>query len=137
MSNSPRVGVACFVWRDGKFLMGKRIGSHGSDTWSIPGGHLEMNESLEDAAAREVQEETGMKVRNIRFVAITNDIMPSDKKHYVTIWMEADWESNEPVVVEPDKWIDHQWRNFGDLPTPLFDPCWKNLKIVKPELFEK
>ena len=37
-----RVGVACFIFKDGKFLMGQRLGSHGDSTWSIPGGHQEF-----------------------------------------------------------------------------------------------
>lgn len=130
-----KVGVACFVWRDGKFLMGMRRGSHGADTWSIPGGHLELGETWEECAAREVIEETGMHIKNIRLLAVTNDIMSTDNKHYVTIWMEADWASNEPAVMEPDKWIDHQWRSFQTLPPPLFEPCWQNLRKAKPELF--
>ena len=38
------VGVACFVWKDGKFLAAKRRGAHASGAWSVPGGHLEFNE---------------------------------------------------------------------------------------------
>ena len=53
-----RVGVGVFVWRDGRFIMGQRLGSHGANTWSVPGGHLEFGESWEDCAIREVKEET-------------------------------------------------------------------------------
>lgn len=132
----PKVGVACLVWKDGKFLMGKRLGAHGAGTWSVPGGHLEFGESIEDAAAREVMEESGLKVKNIRFLALTNDCMPDEDKHYLTVWMEADWESGEPTITEPDKWVDQQWRTYQTLPSPLFEPCWKNLRIARPELFQ-
>ncbi len=134
MSN-PRVGIGVFVWRDDKFLMGKRKGSHGHDTWSIPGGHLEFGESWEECASREVAEETGLKVDNVRFLAATNDLFLEDQKHYTTIWVECDWVSGEPTINEPDKWIDQQWRTFKTLPQPLFEPCWENLKRTKPELF--
>lgn len=133
--NSPKVGVGVFVWKNGKFLMGKRRGSHGHDTWSIPGGHLEFGESWEDCAAREVLEETGMIVKNVQFLAATNDIFPDHNKHYTTIWVECVWKAGEPTINEPDKWIDHEWRTFKTLPTPLFEPCWKNLKKAKPVLF--
>jgi 8-oxo-dGTP diphosphatase len=136
MSQKPvQVGVACIVWKDGKFLMGQRIGSHAANTWSIPGGHLEYGETIEACAAREVLEETSLKVKNIRFLALTNDFMPDENKHYITIWMEADWCSGKPTIVEPDKWINQQWRTFLDMPEPLFEPCWQNLKIVRPDLF--
>lgn len=136
MSKEPRVGVGVFVWKDGKFLMGKRRGSHGPNTWSVPGGHLELNESWEECAKREVLEETGMEVGNIRFLAATNDIFTQDNKHYITIWVECEWKSGQPTITEPEKWIDHQWRTFKTLPSPLFEPCFKNLKKAKPGFFK-
>ena len=136
MSGRPQVGMGIFVWKDGKFLMGKRKGAHGADTWSLPGGHIEFGESWEDTAAREVMEETGLKINNVRFVAATNDIMPTDNKHYITIWMDADWASGEPINLEPDKCEALEWRTFESLPSPLFEPYWSNLRAVKPDLFE-
>lgn len=136
MSNHPRVGIGVFVWKDGKFLMGRRRGSHGHDTWSVPGGHLEFGESWETCAKREVKEETGMDIVNVRFFAATNDYFEDESKHYITIWVESDWQKNEPTITEPDKWIDHEWRTFDTLPSPLFEPCFKNLKKAKPELFK-
>lgn len=76
MSSQVGVGVACLVWKDGKFLVAQRKGSHGEGTWSLPGGHLEFNEKWQDCAAREVMEETGMSIVNARFLAVTNDIFP-------------------------------------------------------------
>lgn len=47
-----RVGIGVFVCKNGKFLMGRRKGSHGDGDWSIPGGHLEFGETFEQTAAR-------------------------------------------------------------------------------------
>ena len=129
------VGIGVFVWKDGKFLIGKRRGSHGHDTWSIPGGHLEFGESWETCAAREVMEETGLKIKNIRFLTATNDIFPEHNKHYSTIWVESDWESGEPQITEPGISEYTSWSTFKTLPEPLFEPCWQNLRKAKPELF--
>ena len=131
----PRIGIGCFVWKDGQFLMGKRHGSHGNNTWSIPGGHLEFGETWAECAAREVLEETGMIITNIRFLATTEDFFEVDEKQYTTIWMESDWLSGTPLITEPDKWLDQRWKTFQTLPEPLFEPCWQNLRILKPELF--
>ena len=130
-----RVGLGVFVWKDGKFLMGQRLGSHGANTWSIPGGHLEFGESWEAGAAREVLEETGVSIDNIRLLTATNDAFPDDNKQYATIWLESDWVSGEPTITEPDKLIKLEWRTFQTLPSPLFEPCWRNLRLAKPELF--
>ncbi|KAF9774947.1 hypothetical protein IL306_006988, partial [Fusarium sp. DS 682] len=60
----PRVGVAALIYNhDGKFLTGKRIGSHGAGTIQFPGGHLEYGESFLACAERETLEETGLKIR--------------------------------------------------------------------------
>ena len=71
----PRIGVGVFVFKDGKFVMGCRRGAHGEGSWSVPGGHLEYGETPEETAAREVMEEIGVKIKNIRFGGITNDIL--------------------------------------------------------------
>lgn len=117
------VGLAVIIWRDGKFITIRRKGSHGSGPYSVPGGHIEFGESWADTAAREAEEEVGVKITNIRFVAATNDIMPDDNKHYISIWVEADWQSGEPQLMEPDKAEQLEWHTFRDLPTPLFEPC--------------
>ncbi len=135
MKERPKVGTAVFIWRDGKFLMYRRKGSHAEGTISIPGGHLEFGESWEEAAARETEEEVGVRIKNIRFLAVTNDVMEADKKHYISIWMTADWASGEPRIMEPDKVAEISWHTFKDLPSPLFEPCWQNLRKTKPELF--
>lgn len=72
-SKNVRVGIAVFVFKEGTFLMQRRTGSHGAGSWSVPGGHLEFGESFEDTARREVKEETGVDIKNVRFGAVTND----------------------------------------------------------------
>jgi 8-oxo-dGTP diphosphatase len=54
--NRPKVGIGVFIFKDGKFLMGCRKGTHGAGTWSVPGGHLEFGESFEECAEREALE---------------------------------------------------------------------------------
>lgn len=131
----PAVGVGVFVWRDGKFLMGQRDGSHGAKSWSVPGGWLEFGESFEDCAVREVLEETGVKIKNIKLVAITNNIFKKEKVHSITVWLESSWVDGEPQLLEPHKFKNQEWYDFHSLPEPLFAP-WKELKKVRPDLFE-
>ncbi len=126
VENYPRVGVGVFVIRDGKFLMGKRIGSHGAETWSIPGGWIEYGETLEQAAAREVREETSMKITRVTFAALTNNIFRKESIHSLTVWMTSNWAAGEPSITEPDKFIEQRWVDIDDLPKPLFLP-WEQL----------
>lgn len=131
----PGVGVGVVIWRDGKAVMVKRKGSHGAGTWSIPGGKLDFGESWEECAAREVREEIGVEITNIRFLAVTNDVFQKEGVHFISIFMESDWLSGEPAILEPDKIEAIAWRALTNLPDPLFEPCWTNLRAAKPELF--
>ena len=81
MEKSPKVGLGVFVVKDGKILFGKGKGAHGEGTWSLPGGHLEFNEYWEDCAKREALEETGLNVKNVRFLIATNDSFEKEGKH--------------------------------------------------------
>ncbi|KAL4939977.1 hypothetical protein BDV06DRAFT_197704 [Aspergillus oleicola] len=117
MSNqNVRVGVGVFALTpEGKFIIGQRKGSHGAGTWALPGGHLELNESFETCALREVAEETGLELdaSSIKFLTATNDIMPFDKKHYVTIFVGARIKEGqgEARILEPEKCV--EWRAVG------------------------
>lgn len=135
MSSRPAVGIGVFVFKDGNFLMGQRIGSHGKDTWSVPSGYLECGEDFEKCAEREVMEETGVKIKNVRFYATVNNIFYDEKSHSITVFMFSDWASGEPKTLEHDKFVDVGWFSFKNLPNPLFLPITQ-LKKAKPELFK-
>lgn len=126
MDKIARIGIGVFVFKNGKFLMGRRRNAHGDGTWSIPGGHLEFGETFEDTAKREVLEETGLAIKNVRFGAVTNDYFRDEGRHYVTVWVLSDWESGKEHITEPDKYVDMEWRDFDTLPEPLFLP-WQQL----------
>ena len=55
----PRLGVSACIWRGDKVLMIQRA-KPPVGIWAFPGGHLEPGEALQNAAARELMEETGM-----------------------------------------------------------------------------
>ncbi len=116
----PAVGVAVMVIKEGKVLLGCRKGAHGTGTWAFPGGHLEFGESIEACAKREVLEETGLVVGNIRHQAFTNDIFVAENKHYATLFVRADLLAGEASVMEPDKCEQWAWFEWGDFPEPLF-----------------
>lgn len=124
MADQVRVGVGAFVLSSSRqtpqnptFLIGKRLGSHGAGTYALPGGHLEFGESPEECAAREVLEETGLEVKNVRFLTATNDVLKKEGKHYVTMFMvcKRSNEQEEPRVTEPDKCEGWEWSSWEDL----------------------
>ncbi|GBC64144.1 hypothetical protein DENIS_5162 [Desulfonema ishimotonii] len=118
----PLVGVGVMVFRDGKVLLGKRKNAHGAGAWQFPGGHLEFGESPEACARREVFEETGLRIRNVRTGPYTNDIFAADRKHYITLFVIAEYASGDVALREPDKCEEWGWFEWDHLPEPSFLP---------------
>jgi 8-oxo-dGTP diphosphatase len=118
----PKVGVGVVVVWKGKVLLGKRLGSHGDNTWGFPGGHLEFGESFEDCAVRELMEETGLEVNTPILITCTNDVFHDEDKHYITVYMKADAKSDDAKNLEPAKLLEWQWFKWEELPSPLFLP---------------
>ncbi|GKT42929.1 nudix hydrolase 1 [Colletotrichum spaethianum] len=115
---NPRVGVAAIIQRqDGKIVVGKRESSHGAGTLQLPGGHLEFGESLFTCAERETLEESGLKVRGVKVVAVTNDIYEDLGKHYITVFVRCEMEdpSAEPVNLEPEKCSGWDWKAWQEV----------------------
>jgi 8-oxo-dGTP diphosphatase len=124
----PRIGVGVYVRKDGRILMGKRKGVHGGGQWCAPGGKLDMYESPEECAHREIREEAGIEIDNVHFMTITNDIFKESGLHYITLAYTADWVSGEVRVVEPDKCEEWGWYGLDDIPEPRFTPLSNFLK---------
>ena len=129
MNERPKVGLGVVVIKDGKILLGRRKNAHGEGAWCYPGGHLEYGESFEECARREVMEETGVEITNLRFGTVTNDIFETEQKHYITICILADFASGEVKLMEPDKCEEWGWFDWEKLPQPLFLPIINQLKI--------
>ncbi len=89
MSVVVGVGVI-IVNQQGEVLLGKRCGQH-APYWSIPGGHMEAGESFEQAAQREILEETGLYINEMHVVALCNNLATwrAEGKHTVSVCLQA------------------------------------------------
>ncbi|KAG1684546.1 hypothetical protein DVH05_010959 [Phytophthora capsici] len=106
-------------------LLGQRKGSHGEGKFSLPGGHLEMYESWEECAIREVKEETDLDLKAAKFATVTNDPMENEGKHYITILMQAVVNDEQTVRnMEPNKCEGWSWVPWEELRTreDIFTP---------------
>lgn len=117
-----QVGVGVLIVRDGLFLLQKRTGSHGAETWSTPGGHIDMGETPVQTAIRETKEETSLTIASGAVIAITNDVFEREGKHYITLWVLAEGIGDDTIVLKQDEAIKHGWFPLDAFPSPLFAP---------------
>jgi 8-oxo-dGTP diphosphatase len=87
--NRPIVGVGVIIVREGKILLERRKNDPGRDKWSIPGGTVELGESLEQTVIRETREETGLSVSDPEPVDVINQVTLDEngkvKYHFVIV----------------------------------------------------
>ena len=121
----PLIGIGLIIRKGdlrkgNQILLQKRLGKHSPNTWSFPGGHLEMWEDFETAAIRELHEEAGnIAVTPPVFFTVSNTRFSNEGKHYVVLFMICDWISGEPQVMEPEKCEKWDWFTYDNLPSPL------------------
>jgi 8-oxo-dGTP diphosphatase len=114
-----KVGVGVMILKNGKVLLGRRKGSHGAGELGGIGGHLEYGETLEQAIMREIEEECGITVKNVRLLCIT-DLLTYMPKHYIDVGFVADWAGGEPEIREPHKLESWGWYEMDGVPNDLF-----------------
>ncbi len=119
----PKIGVGVIIENEKKeILIGKRIGSH-SPYFSIPGGHLEMGETFEEAAIKEVFEETGLKIFDPKVICVTNNLKTFHEsgKHYISVILLIQKFTGSAEVKEKDKCESWGWFSINKIPEPHFD----------------
>ncbi len=100
----PPAAVAILVVKDGKILISRRKGNkRTSGQYGPPGGHIEFGESFEDAARKELKEETGLDAVDFRKFEVINGYDRSIESHHVVVFMVAGGVTGEPANLEPDK----------------------------------
>ena len=95
----PIVGVGVVVFRGNDVLLVRRGKAPRKGDWSIPGGAQELGETVEQAAAREVLEETGVEIALSGFVAVVDSIRPDGegriRSHYTLIDFSGEWRGGD------------------------------------------
>ncbi len=96
----PLVGIGAVVLRPGAVLLVRRGKPPAAGAWSIPGGAQELGETAEDAARRELREETGLDVGELTLAAHVDSIHPDAQGrvqyHYTILDFAARWQGGEP-----------------------------------------
>jgi len=108
----PRISPAVImaVVKDGKILLGKNK-RHKGDIYSVLAGFVEVGETLEQTVVREVKEEAGINVKNIRYFGS----QPWPFPHNIMAGYIADYDSGE-LVIDTNELIDANWYAADELP---------------------
>ncbi len=121
----PRLGVLALVVRGPHFLLVQRRNPPDAGLWGFPGGKVEFGEPLMAAAARELQEETGVLadfaptpagdaeiIGSFEVITHTADGQPDH--HFLLAAVAGRWRAGEPVAA--DDALDARWFTLDDLP---------------------
>jgi len=116
-ASRPIAATIAAVVRDGHVLLVRRANPPDQDRWAFPGGKIDAGETLQAAAARELQEETGVTAEPLHvFDAV--DVFDRDeagalRRHFILIAVLCRWQSGEPVAGDDAR--DARWVPLADL----------------------
>ncbi len=115
------VGVGALILRDNRALMLLRSERcrNNRHQWTIPDGGVELFESLEAAVGREVLEETGLKLRAIRFLTVSD--RQFDGQHWVSI-LYSGVADGDPRNLETGLHEKMEWLDIDGLPEDITPP---------------
>jgi ADP-ribose pyrophosphatase len=98
--NNPRVAVGAVVFHNNGVLLVRRGQPPSEDLWAIPGGSVKIGETLQEAAEREILEETHITIRAgepvYTFDAIERDDSGKIRFHYLIVDLVADYVTGNP-----------------------------------------
>jgi ADP-ribose pyrophosphatase YjhB (NUDIX family) len=114
---SPLIGAEAAVFKDDRLLLIKR---HDNKLWAVPGGKVDVGETLKEAALRELKEETGLSGRIKRLLGIFDSrIWKSQNKfHLYHVIFEVGTEDDSPVLTKESL----DWGYFGESELPELSP---------------
>jgi 8-oxo-dGTP diphosphatase len=115
-----KVGVGCgaAIVDEGRILLVKRRRPPEAGFWNLPGGKVGYLERIEAAIVRETLEETGLTIRLVRLLQLT-EMLGQDGQHWVSpVWL-AKVEAGEAQNLEPDKAEAVGWFPLRTPPAPL------------------
>jgi 8-oxo-dGTP diphosphatase len=108
----PELAVSAAIFRDGDVLLVRRAGAPAKGLWTLPGGRVEVGETLVAAVKREVLEETALSIDVIGLAGYRESILPQavgDRgRHFVILPFAARWISGEVKLndeLDDSRWI--------------------------------
>lgn len=115
---TPLLAVDAIIMYEGRLVLIKRKNPPYKDMFALPGGAVEIGETVEDATIREAKEETGLDIEIIQLLGVYSDPKRDPRGHTVTISFIAKGKGNLKAGSDAD---DIGLFDFDDLPDLAFD----------------
>jgi len=113
----PYLAVSAAIFRDGRVLIVRRARPPAHGLYTLPGGGVELGETLEQAIIREVREETGLAIIPLALVgfreAVARDAAGRVERHFVILPFAARWIAGEVALSE--ELAEAHWRKPDEL----------------------
>lgn len=113
----PIAATIAAVFHDGRILLVRRANPPDAGRWGFPGGKVEAGETIQNAAVRELLEETGVQATPLRvFTAVDafdHDEQGRSRQHFVLIAVLCKWTSGEPIA--GDDALEARWFHLHEL----------------------
>jgi 8-oxo-dGTP diphosphatase len=112
----PMIGVGVLIRKGEEYLLIKRGSEPDKGLWSVPGGMVELGETVHEAAIREAEEETGLVVEIIEDLGVVDKIVRDEAGRVMYHFAIVDYLA-EPVLGEMhhhDDALDARWVNPRD-----------------------
>ena len=113
----PYLAVSAAIFRNGRVLIVRRARPPAHGLYTLPGGGVELGETLEGAIIREVREETGLEIAPLALVgfreAIARDAAGRVERHFVILPFAARWVGGEIALSE--ELAEAHWRKLDEL----------------------
>lgn len=103
-----------------KLLLIQRLRDPFANFWALPGGFMEIDETLEQAAIRELQEETGIVAQEVKQLGAFSQVDRDPRGRIITVAFLVEM-TNDQNAVAADDAKDAKWFDLCDLPPLAFD----------------
>lgn len=139
---APLVGVGAVVVQHGRVLLVRRGHEPLKGHWSLPGGLIELGESLQTAVAREVEEETGLRVEPLELIEFLDRIHREGDRvrfHYVIAdylcrvtggTLKAASDADDVRWVERSEWNSHSALVLDPITVRVMETGWQRARAL-------
>ena len=146
--SSPLVGVGAVVIQDDRVLLVQRGTEPARGQWSIPGGLIDLGETLREAVTREALEETGLIVEPIELVELLDRIHRDGERvryHYVIAdylcrvvggTMQAASDADDVRWVERSQWKSHSILRIDPITVRVIEAAWQRARAIQSDTGE-